>query len=152
MTDLPIQPTINAGFNVLSFVCLAIGRVEIARRNIDAHRRAMICAGVFSACFFVGYIGHYVWRVSMTGEPITKYPDVGALKTLYLWILGTHSVLAIPVFGWFVPRTFYLALKGRFDEHRRIARVTFPLWFYVSMTGVVVYLMLYPFRPEGGPG
>ena len=148
MIDLPIQPTINAGFNLLSFIFLVIGRVKIARKDVDGHRRAMIRAVIASGCFFVGYIGHYVWRVAMTGEPITRYPDVGAMKTAYLWILGTHSVLAVPVFAWFVPRTLFLGLKGRFDEHRRIARITFPLWFYVSVTGVVVYLMLYPFRPE----
>jgi putative membrane protein len=152
VTDVPIHPTINTCFNLLSFVFLCIGRAQIARKDVAAHKRSMIAAGVASACFLIGYVSHYVWRASVTGEPITRYPDVGALKWVYLGILTTHSVVALPLFAWFVPRTFFLALKGRFDEHRRIARFTFPVWVFVSLSGVVVYLMLYPFRPSAGPG
>lgn len=152
MTDLPIHPTINTCFNLLSFVFLCIGRAQIARKDVAAHKRSMMSAGVASACFLIGYVSHYVWRVAVTGEPITKYPEVGTLKTVYMTILTTHSILALPLFAWFVPRTFFLALKGRFDEHRRIARITFPIWVFVSLSGVLVYLMLYPFRPSVGPG
>lgn len=152
MIDIPIPPTINACLNLTAGIFLVVGRIRIARKDIPGHRTAMIRAGIASALFFVGYIAFHTWRVYVTGEATTEYPRVGALRTIYLTILITHSFLAVPLFAWFVPRTFFLALKGRFDEHRRIARITFPIWAYVSITGVVVYLMLYPFRPQALPG
>jgi len=133
-------PAVNAGLNALCAVLLLIGFAFIRSRNVAAHRRTMKTAFVVSVLFLVSYLTYH----SHAG--VHRYPGTGAVRSVYLAILATHTVLAAAVVP-LVLRTLHLANRGRFIEHRRIARWTLPIWFYVSVTGVVVYLMLY--RPLG---
>jgi len=128
-------PPMNAVLNGLSATALLIGFTFIRARRIAAHRASMITAFVFSTLFLVGYIGHH----ALHGD--VHYPAHAAFRTFYLSLLASHIVLAtltLPL----VLVTFYLSLSGRFPQHRRIARWTFPLWLYVSVTGVITYVML----------
>jgi putative membrane protein len=132
---LRFLPALNAVLNGMSAVALAIGFTFILRRNIPAHRRSMITAFVFSSLFLASYITNH----ALHGD--SRYPGHGTIRTVYLLILLTHvllSVVALPM----VLTTFFFSLSGRFAQHRRIARFTFPIWMYVSVTGVIVYLML----------
>jgi uncharacterized membrane protein YozB (DUF420 family) len=98
----------------------------------------MISALIFSAIFLTGYLIYHYHHGS------TKFPDLGWIKTVYLLILFPHIILAIVM----VPMiliTFYHAFKGNFEKHKKIARITFPIWLYVSVTGVIIYLMIYQF-------
>jgi len=129
-------PTLNAALNTLSAVFLCGGYLFIRRKNRDAHRACMLSAFTCSILFLVSYlIYHYqVGSVPFKGQ--------GWIRLVYFTILLTHTILAVAV----VPLaliTFTRALRERFDAHRRIARWTFPIWLYVSVTGVVVYSMLY---------
>jgi uncharacterized membrane protein YozB (DUF420 family) len=142
--DLPWWPAANACLNATSTILLVTGWRRIRRRDVEGHRRAMLGAVAVSCTFLVSYLVFH----SIVGT--TRYPEVGAVKTVYLAILLSHTVLA-GLLAILVPRTVFLGLKGRFAEHVRIARWTFPIWLYVSVTGVVVYLLLYPFRPEAPP-
>lgn len=138
--DVLWWPALNACLNASSTVLLATGWRRIRRGDVAGHKRAMLAAVGTSAAFLVSYLVFH----ALTGS--TKYPEVGTLKTIYLWILGTHTVLAVvPALA--VPRLLFLAMKGRLPEHKRLARWTLPVWLYVSFTGVVVYVMLYPLRP-----
>ncbi len=129
-------PAVNAALNALCAVLLAIGFAFIRRRNIPAHRRTMKTAFVVSVLFLASYLTYH------QHAGVHRYPGTGALRSLYLAILATHTVLAVAVVP-LVLRTLHLANHRRFIEHRRIARWTLPIWFYVSVTGVVVYWMLY---------
>jgi putative membrane protein len=134
-TQLTFLPALDAIFNGLSAVALLIGFTFIKARKITAHRRAMITAFVFSTLFLVGYILHH----ALHGD--IRYPVHAAFRTPYLWLLGSHIILAtiaLPV----ILVTFFFSLTGRFRQHRAIARWTFPLWLYVSVTGVITYVML----------
>ena len=133
-------PAVNAALNGLCALLLAVGFFLIRRRNVPAHRRVMKTAFVVSVLFLASYLTYH----SRAG--VHRYPGTGPVRSLYLGILGTHTVLAVAVVP-LVLRTLYLANRGRFLEHRRIARWTLPIWFYVSITGVVVYFMLY--HPAG---
>jgi uncharacterized membrane protein YozB (DUF420 family) len=127
---------VNAGLNSASFLLLAFGFIQIKKKRVDLHRKAMKLAVTASVLFLVGY----VTRASLTGTH--QLAATGWVKAVYLAILFSHMILAavnVPL----VVRTFFLASRGRFTEHRRIARVTFPIWAYVSITGVIVYVMLY---------
>jgi len=128
-------PAINAVLNGLAATALLIGYSLIRAHRIRAHRRAMITAFVFSTLFLVGYIAHH----ALHGD--VRYPLHAALRTPYLWLLASHIILAtltLPL----VLVTFFFSLSGRIPQHRKIARWTFPLWLYVSVTGVVTYVML----------
>ena len=134
-------PTLNAALNSLSAVFLLTGFFFIKSRNQSAHRICMLSAFGCSILFLISYlIYHYqVGSVPFRGQ--------GRIRLLYFSILLTHTVLAVTV----VPLalvTLNRALKERFDAHRRIARWTFPIWLYVSVTGVVVYWMLYWLAPS----
>lgn len=131
---------VNALLNATSgaFVLAGVAAIRAGRR--DVHRRRMTTAFVVSAVFLTSYLT----RAALTGTH--RFPVEGWVKTAYLLILGSHSILAalcLPL----VIRTLWLGRKGRFDEHRRIARWTYPIWAYVSVTGVVVYAMLYHLGP-----
>jgi uncharacterized membrane protein YozB (DUF420 family) len=117
-------------------VLLLLGYFLIRRRRIEAHRRAMLSAFTCSALFLVSYLVYHFQVGSV------RFQGTGGVRTLYLTILLTHTVLAaaVPVLA---PITLFRALAGRYDRHRRIARWTLPIWLYVSVTGVVVYWMLY---------
>jgi putative membrane protein len=133
-----MHPAVNAILNGTSAVFVIAGGIAIKRRAIDFHRRCMLAAVGCSAVFLVSYL----IRFATTGAH--RYPGTGAAKTVYLIILGTHTVLAaiaLPL----VLRALWLALTDRVDRHRRLARWAYPVWLYVGVTGVVVYLMLYHF-------
>ena len=128
-------PALNAVMNGLAAVALLIGFTFIRARRVTAHRRAMITAFVFSTLFLIGYIAHH----ALHGD--VRYPLHAAFRIPYLWLLASHIILAtltLPL----ILVTFFFSLSGRFPQHRRIARWTFPLWFYVSVTGVITYVML----------
>jgi putative membrane protein len=129
-------PAFNAFLNSLSALLLATGYVMIRQKKIDAHRICMVAAFIVSSIFLVSYLTYHakVGNVRYTGQ--------GILRTVYFAILTSHTILAIAIVP-LVLRTLYLAVKGRFLEHRQWARWTLPLWFYVSITGVVIYEMLY---------
>jgi uncharacterized membrane protein YozB (DUF420 family) len=133
VTDLP---ALNAVLNASSAFLLATGYVLIRRGRRDAHKRVMLAALVSSALFLTSYLVYHAQVGSV------RFRGQGAVRTLYFTILLTHTVLAVAIVP-LVATTLVPALRGRFDRHRRLARITLPLWAYVSVTGVVIYWMLY---------
>jgi uncharacterized membrane protein YozB (DUF420 family) len=127
---------VNAILNGTSAVLILLGRVAIARKRRETHRALMVGAFATSSLFLTSYLT----RVALTGTH--RDPHAGWIHYTYLTILLTHVVLAMTVVP-LVLRTLYLAFRQRFEQHRRIARFTFPIWLYVSVTGVIVYVMLY---------
>lgn len=128
-------PDLNAFLNGLSATALALGYVFIRNKRIAAHRAAMMTAFVFSSLFLVSYIVNH----ALHGDTI--YPGGGTIRVIYLTLLASHvllSMVALPM----VLTTFFFSLTGRFPQHRKLARYTFPIWLYVSVTGVVVRMML----------
>ena len=134
--DYTVLPTVNAVLNALATVCLVVGWSLIRQRKTAAHRNAMIAALTCSALFLVSYL---VYHAEVGSRPFT---GTGWLRPVYFSILITHVVLAAAIVP-LVAVTVVRALRERFDRHRAIARWTLPLWLYVSVTGVAVYLMLY---------
>ena len=136
MIGLRDLPTVNAVLNATAAVLLVIGYTLIRQRKIVAHRKVMLSAFGTSVAFLICYVIYHVQVGSV------HFPHTGLLRTVYLTILTTHTILAItvPVLAII---TLNHGLKARFDKHRKIARWTFPIWLYVSVTGVVVYVMLY---------
>jgi len=140
MTDLlaTVHPlaTTNAVLNSVATVLLIAGWILARRGQVAAHRAVMVAAFLTSAVFLACYLTyHYlVGHVRFEGE--------GTVRTIYLVILLSHILLAIAV-PVLALRMFFLAWRGRFDAHRRLGRITLPIWLYVSVTGVVIYLMLY---------
>jgi putative membrane protein len=128
-------PALNALLNGLSATALVTGYALIRARHIRAHRAAMITAFAFSTLFLVSYILHH----ALHGDVL--YPAHAALRSIYLPLLASHVVLAVVVLP-LVLVTFFLSLSGRIPQHRKVARWSFPLWLYVSLTGVVTYAML----------
>lgn len=131
-------PTVNATLNAISGACLVIAWVLIQQRRIEAHRRMMLAAFAASSLFLISYV---VYHANAGSRP---YHGTGWLRTLYFSILIPHVVLAAAV----VPLALVTLRRGlRRDDlrHRRIARITLPIWLFVSVTGVIVYLMLYRF-------
>lgn len=131
-----LHPTVNATLNAASAILLLVAYRAIRRLEIEKHRRWMLAAATTSAVFLVSYLVYHA-RVGSV-----RFAGVGTVRAVYFTILGSHTVLAVLVLP-LVLRTLYLGLKRRDDRHRRIARWTFPVWLYVSVTGVVVYVMLY---------
>ncbi len=129
-------PTINACLNALSFVFLMTGFVMIRQKKVEWHRFFMLCATVTSAVFLSCYLYYHF------NHGRTTYTGVGPIRTAYLGILLTHTILAMAVPP-LVIRTLYLAWRESWEKHKFIARITFPIWVYVSLTGVIVYWMLY---------
>ena len=136
--DIHSLPAINATLNGTAAVLLTTGYILIRKRAVDAHRRVMIAAFAVSSVFLVCYL-IYHYQVGSV-----HYPHEGLLRTVYFAILISHTLLAatVPVLAIITLRR---GLKSDFKRHRRIARWTLPIWLYVSVTGVVVYLMLYQF-------
>ena len=128
-------PAVNAALNGLSAIALLIGFTFIKSRRINAHRTAMITAFGFSTLFLVSYILHH----ALHGD--VRYPAHAALRSLYLPLLASHIILATVALPMILV-TFFFSLSGRIPQHRKIARFTFPLWLYVSVTGVITYVML----------
>lgn len=135
-----MHPAINAMLNGTSTVFLLVGWLAIRRGDRSFHRACMVSAFSSSAVFLASYL----IRFATTGAH--KYPGAGWDKTLYLVVLFSHMVLAVVVLP-MILRSLWLASKGRFAEHRRLARWTWPLWMYVSTTGVAVYVLLYHVGP-----
>ena len=128
-------PRLNALLNGLSALALLAGLYFIKHKNVHAHRVCMLLAFGFSTLFLVSYIVNHALR----GD--THFPGIGTARTVYLSILTSHIVLSIAALP-LVLTTLFFALSGRFFIHRRLARVTFPIWLYVSVTGVVVFEFL----------
>lgn len=128
-------PALNALFNGLAATALLIGFTFIRTRRVGAHRSSMIAAFAFSTLFLVGYILHH----ALHGD--VRYPVHGAFRPFYLCLLASHILLAVATLP-LVLVTFFFSLSGRFPQHRSVARWTFPLWLYVSVTGVATYVML----------
>ena len=142
-------PALNACLNGLSAVLLTAGFWFIRKGNRNAHRNCMIAAFTVSALFLISYITYHL------NAPRTVFRDPEWFRPIYLGILLTHTVLAAAI----VPMalaTLYFAVRQKFDVHRKIARWTWPAWMYVSITGVVIYLILYQIYPQprdaGGSG
>jgi uncharacterized membrane protein YozB (DUF420 family) len=135
--DYTQLPHLNALLNTLSALFLVTGFLFIRRKNVRAHRAMMTCALTSSTLFLISYLTyHFVY------QGLTRFTGQGFVRAVYLTILLTHTVLAAIILP-FVLLTVTRALRGDFNRHRRIARWTFPMWLYVSVTGVIVYLMLY---------
>jgi uncharacterized membrane protein YozB (DUF420 family) len=134
-------PSVNAGLNATSAVLLVVGYVFIRRRQVRAHQACMIAAFVTSTVFLACYL---IYHAHVGHVP---YPGSGSDRVIYLAILGSHVLLAMLIIP-LALLTIYRAFRAQFDRHRRIARWTLPLWIYVSVTGVVVYWMLYGMRRD----
>lgn len=141
LTDLP---AVNACLNGLSTLLLTAGFVFIKRGQREAHKRCMLAAFVSSCVFLVGYVVHKVLVVKGVNTPFTG-PE--GLKPFYLMMLASHVLLAMLI----VPlalTTIGLGLAGKFETHKKAARWTWPIWMYVSVTGVLIYLLLYQLYPH----
>ena len=135
-----VHPAINAALNLTCFIFLVGGRIAIARRDIPLHRKRMLSAFTASTVFLISYL----IRFATTGAH--KYPGTGIDKYIYLVMLFSHMVLALVLVPLVIGALKH-ALGGNFDKHRRIVKFTWPIWMYVSVTGVLVYLMLYHLAP-----
>jgi uncharacterized membrane protein YozB (DUF420 family) len=133
---ISVLPSINAFLNATAAVLLVWGYTLIRRKRIETHRKVMTAAFITSCLFLVCYLVYH----AQVGSK--HFEHTGAIRTVYLSILGTHTILAaaVPVLAIVTLRR---GLAGRYDRHRRLARWTLPIWLYVSVTGVVVYAMLY---------
>jgi putative membrane protein len=140
MTVADALPAVNATLNATSAVLLVLGFRAIRGGHLRRHRAFMLAALGSSLLFLVGY----ATRIALTGTH--RFPGAGAFRAAYLAILGSHTLLAAAA-GPLVVATLVLALRARFPAHRRIARATLPVWLYVSVTGVAVYVMLYHLAP-----
>jgi len=149
-------PALNAGLNALATVLMTSGFVLVMRAKgapegpqraalLRSHRACMLSAGVVSAVFLVGYVTH---KVLVRGVH-TPFGGQGVIAGVYYAMLVSHIILAASI-AFLVPRTFLFALQGDLARHRQWARYTFPIWFYVSVTGVLVYFFLYRWWPATG--
>ena len=136
-------PPLNATLNALSGVLLLIAFIHIKNKRIDLHRRFMLAACTTSVLFLVCYVTYHTLR----GGVVTKFTGTGGWRTLYFAILGSHTVLAVVILPLAI-LSVWNGLKMRVPQHRRVARWTFPLWMYVSVTGVLVYFFLYHWFPS----
>ena len=134
-------PHLNACLNGTSAVLLVSGYAFIKSRNVAAHRACQVSALVVSLLFLASYLTYHYYHGA------TRFPGTGLARPIYFTILISHTILAIVIVP-LVIVTFYRALRQDFGRHRRIARITLPLWLYVSITGVIVYLMLYHIYPS----
>jgi len=143
-TDLP---AVNACLNGLSTALLTVGWVFIKRGNKTAHRNCMVAALVTSTLFLVCYVYYHYQMKRIYGDAHTKFVDPAWFRPIYLTILFTHLVGAIAIVP-LVIMTVSRAVRQKFDLHKKIARWTWPLWMYVSVTGVIIYLLLYQIFPQ----
>lgn len=144
LADLPV---VNAGLNALSAMFLTAGYLFIRRKNRAAHRKCMLAAFSTSVLFLVSYLTYHTYVAYVLQRGPTVFREPAWFRPIYLAILGSHTLLAMGV----VPlalASLYYALRQRFETHRRIARWTWPVWMYVSVTGVLIYLLLYQVFPQ----
>lgn len=135
---LSFMPAVNAGLNATAAVLLVAGRVAVARKNHELHKRLMVSAFAASALFLIGYVAYH----AVHGD--TKFGGTGVVRTVYLALLASHVLLSMGV----VPlclAAFWFAYKQEFSRHTKVTRVLHPVWLYVSVTGVVVFFMLRPY-------
>jgi putative membrane protein len=129
-------PTLNASLNAVAATLLLVGYIAIKQKREELHKKLMVAALIVSAAFLTSYlIYHY-------HVPSKNFPDLGWIKTIYLLILIPHIILAAVMVPMII-KTFWHGFRGEWEKHKKIARITFPIWMYVSVTGVVVYFMLY---------
>ena len=129
---------INAGINSAVSVLLMVGLIAVKNKNYILHKRIMITAIILSSLFLISYVCHHLF----TGE--TKFGGEGNIRYIYYFILGTHIVLAGIILP-FILFTAYRAMTGEWPRHRKLAKITWPIWLYVAVTGVVVYFMISPY-------
>ena len=127
---------LNACLNGLAGVLLFLGFLAAKRHDVKNHKKWMVSAFVTSIVFLISYLT----RFALTG--VHRYPGDGIMKTVYLTILGTHTLLA-SITPFLAIRTIWLGWKNKIAQHRRLAKITWPIWMYVSVTGVIVYILLY---------
>jgi len=142
-------PAINASLNALAGTFLIAGMIAIKRERKEAHGMLMGAAFITSCVFLICYVAHKVMLYNMKGAMHTQFGGEGAWKLFYLGILISHIILAmaVPVLAIITIRH---ALAQRYEQHRKLAKITFPIWLYVSVTGVLVYFMLYVWFPHKG--
>jgi putative membrane protein len=136
--DEHIFAKINAAINSTVSVLLLLALIAVKRKKYLLHKRIMITAIILSCLFLISYICHHLF----TGE--TKFGGEGSIRYIYYFILGTHIILAAIILP-FILFTAYRSMIGEFARHKKLARVTWPIWFYVAVTGVVVYFMRSPY-------
>lgn len=140
--DLGFNPHVfaafNAGVNSAVTILLILAYVLVMQKNYVAHKNVMLATIVLSSLFLVSYIAHHLFA----GE--TKFGGEGTIRYIYYFILVTHIILAAVILP-FILLTAYRSLTGEYGKHKKIARYTFPLWLYVSVTGVVVYILISPY-------
>ena len=129
-------PTVNATLNTISAILLTIGYVLIRQRRVEAHKRCMLAAFAVSVLFLISYV---IYHANAGSTPFTRQ---GWIRPIYFTILISHIILAFVIVPLAI-RTLYLAWRERFEQHRSIAKITLPIWLYVSVTGVLIYIMLY---------
>ena len=139
---IPYLPHLNACLNGTSAILLFTGYTFIRSRNVTAHRACQIAALVISLLFLASYLTYHF------NHGTTRFQGTGLARPIYFTVLTSHTILAMVIVP-LVILTFYRAFRGDFVKHRRIARITLPLWLYVCVTGVIVYLMLYQIYPNG---
>jgi len=140
--NLPFSPhvfaTVSAIINSMVAVLLVIGLITVKQKKFELHKKIMMLAIVLSVLFLLSYIAHHL----LTAE--TKFGGEGTIKTIYYLILFTHIPLAGIILP-FILFTAYRALIGEYEQHKKLTRITWPIWFYVAVTGVIVYLMINPY-------
>mgnify|MGYP000085093968 CR=1 FL=1 len=136
--NVHVFATINAFINSVIAVLLVLALIAVKNKNFLLHKRMMMSALLLSILFLVSYIAHHLFA----GE--TKFGGEGVLKTIYYIILITHIFLAAIILP-FILFTAYRALIGEYETHKKLAKITWPLWFYVAVTGPIVYLMISPY-------
>lgn len=136
--DFSFLPPIYASINGVTAILLVFALVAIKQKKIELHKKIMTTCLVFSATFLVLYVIYHITSDS------TAYGGEGPIKVIYLFILITHILLSIAIIP-LVLFTYVRALAAKFDKHKKLARITWPIWFYVALTGVIVYLMISPY-------
>jgi len=140
-------PAVNATLNGLSAVFLSLGFFFIRRGNKTAHRNCMISAFVTSVIFLGCYLTYHIWLAVVLHQGPTRFLNPAWFRPVYLTILITHTILAAAIVP-LILLTLNRARKQNFEAHKKIARWTWPLWMYVSVTGVVIYFLLYQIFPQ----
>lgn len=135
VTGVDLLPILNAFFNTLTVCFLVTGYIQIKKQNIILHKKMMIAATLSSACFLVGYIAYHYFH----GD--TKFIATGPIKPIYFFILISHialSAVQVPL----ILTTLYLGFTEKTIQHKKVAKFTFPIWLYVSITGVLIFILL----------
>lgn len=136
--DIHIFAAINAVINTIVTILLVVALVAVKQRKLVLHKNVMLAAMWLSVLFLISYVAHHL----LAGD--TRFGGVGSIRYLYFFILITHIVLAAVILP-FILFTAYRAMIGEYEVHKKIARITWPIWFYVSLSGPIIYLMISPY-------